>query len=925
MPRTLAASLLLLGLAASVVAGEKDEKPDLDPRIAFLIERLEDVRGARFREPPVVQEVGMVAIRTHVARHVTLRLEERRRLLAPLLALLEISGEPAEGMLVDALAGQAAAVYDEVGRRILIHDRSEPFLLMHELVHALQDQRFDLAAMLAGDRTLDEHTVRQMLVEGEATWLGVRYGVPLMNGPWKKMDGASPLPGSASALEERIEGARRDLDGRIARLAALRRGDDRKAYLEELEGAAALLAGLETWLDSRSVLEEPAEDRYPWSTWSVVFAESRAYGTGLEEIGYYAGAAFVDHVLRTAGWERVDALFRSPPASSEQMLHPDREDPPTSIRLPDLAPVLGSGWKRTGETVGGEAMLRGLLAREAGLARAIRASIGWDGDRIAAYRHDDARQAVAWVLTFDSERDARQAREAFGQWGRRTEAALSSRLERRDLLLVLGLDESRRKAVLGALGAFERRLAEGDSGPGPEDARASEAEEARSLEVLATSKWDWSYEGDVLEDERAGLRLVLPRDRWEPEKQGKAQLIRHRMSGAYLVFPRAVPTAKARGTSTTRLLGVGGRKASSRELRLGDHDFLEERFDGTHAGAPIHVRSLRMDRETRTHLLMLFDRRPLDEGALKDMDAVLASAAVLAEKPRENPQPEWRFPSREEFERVAKRLEAISPPPDSDREACLAYVRAILEVVEEESCHPGKAIKRGLAAVGPRRVDVLLEAFRSVPGHLHDNLVRVLHDLLRDEHRDLILASLESQPYLARFVRDHDWVEAGREVLLRPVLRAKRRQLPNSWIEAVVELGDQRAVEGLRLLLLRGPDPWGVYERVYDLEDIHHGVSADLLWLRTMSGKSPETGKEWQTLVRVSAARVAIRFGNVDALICLAKDTQNVREPAAAEEVREFTDSDSERPLEEIHTWCVENRDRLEYDEEERVYRVRER
>ncbi|MGH7339246.1 MAG: hypothetical protein ACREKH_02020, partial [Candidatus Rokuibacteriota bacterium] len=91
----------------------------------------------------------------------------------------------------------------------------------------------------------------------------------------------------------------------------------------------------------------------------------------------------------------VDRLFRRPPVSTSQILHPERyiaRIEPVPVPLRDLAPLLGSDWVPLGEGPVGELSHRLLLEqwlRETDPELAIRASSPWTGDRTSVYRRGD--------------------------------------------------------------------------------------------------------------------------------------------------------------------------------------------------------------------------------------------------------------------------------------------------------------------------------------------------------------------------------------------------------------------------------------------------------------------------------------------------------------------------------------------------------
>jgi hypothetical protein len=91
----------------------------------------------------------------------------------------------------------------------------------------------------------------------------------------------------------------------------------------------------------------------------------------------------------------VDALFRRPPTSTSQVLHPERyrdRVEPVPVELRSLAPILGDEWAPLGEGMLGELDHRLILEnflRETDPDLAAAASSGWTGDRSAVYRRLD--------------------------------------------------------------------------------------------------------------------------------------------------------------------------------------------------------------------------------------------------------------------------------------------------------------------------------------------------------------------------------------------------------------------------------------------------------------------------------------------------------------------------------------------------------
>jgi hypothetical protein len=115
---------------------------------------------------------------------------------------------------------------------------------------------------------------------------------------------------------------------------------------------------------------------------------------------YTAGMRFVQDLLDRAGgsWALVDTAERlRPPASTEQVLHPDRyirADEPVAVRI---GRVLGDGWRSAAAGTWGELQTREMLAA-AGGGGAEDAAAGWGGDRWELWRSgaDAAVLVMRW-------------------------------------------------------------------------------------------------------------------------------------------------------------------------------------------------------------------------------------------------------------------------------------------------------------------------------------------------------------------------------------------------------------------------------------------------------------------------------------------------------------------------------------------------
>jgi hypothetical protein len=121
---------------------------------------------------------------------------------------------------------------------------------------------------------------------------------------------------------------------------------------------------------------------------------------------YFKGMVFCAKLTNKGGWAAIDDVYRNPPLSTEQIIHPEKyngePDLPVLIDLGALKP--GEGWKEVGRNVLGEMQLAIMLRKHGGKA----AAAGWDGDRYAVFEGPDGKLALLWLTTWDSEDDARE-------------------------------------------------------------------------------------------------------------------------------------------------------------------------------------------------------------------------------------------------------------------------------------------------------------------------------------------------------------------------------------------------------------------------------------------------------------------------------------------------------------------------------------
>jgi hypothetical protein len=156
---------------------------------------------------------------------------------------------------------------------------------------------------------------------------------------------------------------------------------------------------------------------------SPVYDSAPAYMKDDFLFPYQYGLDFVNALYAKNKWQTIDAAFKSPPVSTEQIMHPEKYpgDVPVKVTVPDLLSTLGKGWTEVDRNVMGEWYTYLVLAdgRDASYRldtqTAKDAAAGWGGDTYVYYTDDAAKQ---FVLVWDSQWDTANDVDQFWQASR---------------------------------------------------------------------------------------------------------------------------------------------------------------------------------------------------------------------------------------------------------------------------------------------------------------------------------------------------------------------------------------------------------------------------------------------------------------------------------------------------------------------------
>jgi hypothetical protein len=130
---------------------------------------------------------------------------------------------------------------------------------------------------------------------------------------------------------------------------------------------------------------------------------------------YVDGTAFVNTMRKRGGWAEVDKVWTAAPATTEQILHPDKWSAhEAAITMPAIGMAsLGAGWSTTQNDTFGELAFRTILEEWLAAPKAAAAASNWGGDSVALVKNGD-KSAFAWRVRWDAANPADQfASDAF--------------------------------------------------------------------------------------------------------------------------------------------------------------------------------------------------------------------------------------------------------------------------------------------------------------------------------------------------------------------------------------------------------------------------------------------------------------------------------------------------------------------------------
>ena len=376
--RTLAAALVAAATVACGAAGDAGETPaedagggstpaetgaeagssSLDSLARALVPELERRSGLEARHPPRLARRSRAQLEAFLEDELAEQLPpEKAEALGATYSRLGLLPDTLQldGLLRKLYMEQVVGYYDPEADTLFVLEDVPPAeartVLVHELVHALQDQHLDLDSLTSSLREQnDASNAARAAIEGQATLVMAEWTLAETTGSDVDL---TTMPGIAEKF------------GEIA-----------------TEGAPE---SMPTFGSAPRIIRE-----------TLTFP-------------YVGGLGYMQALWRET--EGRPAPFGSRlPASTEQVIHPERAlgpspDAPTEVSFTSTPP---DGWSQAYANSLGELETRVFLAVHLGDdSEARSAAAGWDGDRLRLVRSDGS-EALLWASVWDEPAEAEE-------------------------------------------------------------------------------------------------------------------------------------------------------------------------------------------------------------------------------------------------------------------------------------------------------------------------------------------------------------------------------------------------------------------------------------------------------------------------------------------------------------------------------------
>ena len=308
-------------------------------QVGSMLNDLKDIMGFGPRRPVRLTSISKAEFRRLYQRR--MKEEQDAREIRNEVTFLRLFGLVPEDFdyeetVLDLLSEQAWALYDYKRRKMYLADWAPPdareFALLHELVHAVDDQNFNLGAYVKGARESEQQLARLAAMEGQASWVMTEWVM---------------RQSEKSLLNNRI---------------------------------LAITTASATRFEAQ---------QFP------VYESTPLYFREVLIFPYTDGLLFQHDMVERFGTDGFRRVFAQPPETTQQILQPDlylRKVAPLPPKLP--AAPLPKGYKRTYDGSFGQLDHRILLEHHLGEDDRSDLLDQWSGARFEVFESRRERQAV---------------------------------------------------------------------------------------------------------------------------------------------------------------------------------------------------------------------------------------------------------------------------------------------------------------------------------------------------------------------------------------------------------------------------------------------------------------------------------------------------------------------------------------------------
>jgi hypothetical protein len=364
------------------------EENNISNSVFKISREIEKIRNLKFKSPVVVETQTIEALNSYIEKQILHEFgEDKGRGYITALVILGALKEYVElSTVYSTLArSQVSAHYDPYSHKYYLIMTNLPpdfieIISSHELSHALQDQNFNLKEFLDSPasnirQNADKALARQCVVEGEATLIMVTWFM------MKNKENTNP-----------------------------------EDVTKETSLAVSMMASInpESLIELPKTQTEKKNFSFPPDITEML--------QGLDDLplffvytlysSYAQGAYMVNYLKTQGGWERINKLYKHPPVSTEQILHPekllDKTDEPLDVTLDEFSRLLPASWICKEENTLGELGIIALLQLWLNNADVAKTGAeGWGGDRYGYFTYNNSEKyLLVWKILWDTEKDA---------------------------------------------------------------------------------------------------------------------------------------------------------------------------------------------------------------------------------------------------------------------------------------------------------------------------------------------------------------------------------------------------------------------------------------------------------------------------------------------------------------------------------------